>query len=111
MVTERVELNVRGWNFAEGYGVPTGSEITYALDPSWKRFVAVIGLADGWKGAGPYQIIVDDEIIWSSHHHYNRNRQGEQMNVELPTGGKTITLKMLGESSGGAWAHAGFLTK
>ena len=111
MVSERVELNVRGWNFSEGYGVPTDSEITYELDPSWKRFVAVIGLADGWKGAGPYQILIDGKVFWSSGHHYNRNRQGEQIDVELPPGGETITLKMLGDSSGGAWAHAGFLTK
>jgi hypothetical protein len=112
MVSKRVELNVRGWIFEQGYGVPSGSEITYALDPAWKRFVAIIGMSHWLLPAGQYQILVDNQVIWSSRHDFTRNHQGEQVNVELPAGGKTITLKLLGESSSsGAWAHAGFLTK
>ena len=112
MVSTRVELNVRGWNFEQGYGVPSGSEITYALDPAWKRFVAIIGMSHWLLPAGQYQILVDNQVIWTSRHDFNRNHQGEQVNVELPKGGRTITLKLLDrEHSSGAWAHAGFLTK
>lgn len=110
MVNEEEELNVRRWTFTEGYGVPTGSEITYRLDPAWKTFVAVIGLADGYKGAGPYQVFVDGEMVWSSQKTYARNDQGEQIAVRLPDRGRTITIKVLGDESGGALAHAGFLT-
>ncbi len=109
MVDERVKLNVRGWHFDEGFGVPTGSEVTYKLDPGWKKFVAVIGLANGWKGAGPYQVFVDDELIWTSDDDFTRNDQGEQIEVPLPASGETITLKLLGTESAGAWACAGFI--
>lgn len=110
-LTNGEELNVRRWEFNQGYGVPTGTDVTYRLDSSWRKFVAVIGLADGWKGAGPYQILLDDQLHWSSQRDYARNDQGEQIVVGLPPGHETITLRLLGDESGGAWAHAGFLTK
>src|SRR5690606_28012072 len=49
-LTSGQPLNIRGWEFAAGYGVPTESDITYKLDPAWREFVAIIGLADGWEG-------------------------------------------------------------
>lgn len=102
-------LNIHAWEFADGIGVPAGSEITYQLDPSWRRFVALIGLADGRQSAGPYQILLDDQLHWSSEQEFARNDQGEQISVSIPQGHKTITLRILGKESGGAWAHAGFL--
>jgi hypothetical protein len=103
------DLKMRLWPFDRGYGVPTGSEITYRLDPAWRSFVAVIGLCDGWKGAGPYQILLDGEPHWNSAQSYARNDPGRQINVPIPPGRKTITLRLQGDDSGGAWACAGFL--
>ena len=37
--TDGDPLEIRGWRFDDGYGVPTGSEITYRLEPHWTRFV------------------------------------------------------------------------
>lgn len=104
-------LCVCGYPLDEGFGAPTGSEITYALDPSWGRFVAVIGLADGWQGAGPYQILLDGEPHWSNSPSkaFGRNDPGQQIDVVIPPGHKTITLVIGGRESQGAWAHAGFV--
>ena len=108
-LTSGEKLNVRDWQFEEGYGTPTGSEITYRLDASWKTFVAVIGLADGWKGAGPYQIVADNKILWTSEKIYGRNDPGKQISVPIPPGHKTIMLRIRGSEGAGAWAHAGFM--
>ncbi len=108
-VGEEQALNVRDWQFTAGYGVPTGSEITYALDSDWHMFVAVIGLAEGWHGAGPYEILLDGKPHWASEAAYARNDQGEQIAVPIPPGHETITLRVLGEESGAAFAHAGFM--
>jgi hypothetical protein len=111
MASSRVPLNIRGWRFEAGFGAPTGSEITYRLDPAWRQFVAVIGLADGWHGAGPYEILLDDQPHWASPAALGRDDPGEQIVVPIPAGHRTITLKLSGRDSIGAWAHAGFLTK
>ena len=100
---------MRGWKFEQGLAMPTESEITYALDPSWQAFVAVIGLADGWQGAGPYELLVDDKLIWSSEKTFARNDQGRQISVPLPPDGKTLVLRLKGKDSVGALAHAGFV--
>jgi hypothetical protein len=109
-LTSGKPLNIRGWALAAGYGVPTESDITYKLDPAWREFVAVIGLADGWEGAGPYQILLDGKVHWSSERQFDRHEPGEQISVPLPPGHETITLRLLGDNSSGAWAHAGFLS-
>jgi hypothetical protein len=109
--SQRVPLNIRGWRFEEGFGTPTGSEVSYQLDPSWRQFVAVIGLADGWNAAGPFEILLDGKPHWATPAALGREDPGEQVVVPIPTGHQTITLKLSGRDSIGAWAHAGFLTK
>lgn len=107
-------LAIRGYPMAAGFAVPVGTEITYQLDPAWQRFVAVIGLSDGWKGAGPYQILLDDaeRPHWSSGtESFGRNTPAQQIDVPIPAGHKSITLRLLGSESFGAWAHAGFITQ
>lgn len=109
-LTSGQPLNIRGWPLAAGYGVPTESDITYKLDPAWREFVAVIGLADGWEVAGPYQILLDGKVHWSSEREFDRHEPGEQISVPLPPGHETITLRLLGDNSSAAWAYAGFLS-
>lgn len=104
-------LTVQGWQFEEGYGVPSRSEITYKIDPSWQTFVAVIGLADGKLEAGPFQTLLDGELHWASKTPFTRDNRGEQVSVSIPPGHKTLTLKLLGNNSFGAWAQAGFLER
>ena len=110
-LTDGRPLSILGWRFDTGLGMPTGSEITYKLDPSWRRFVALIGLADGWHAVGPYEILLDGQTHWRTKdpETFDRNTPGRQIDVAIPKGHKTITLKLHGQESYGAWAAAGFL--
>ena len=40
---------------------------------------------------------------------FGRNTPAEQISVPIPAGHKSITLRLLGSESFGAWAHAGFM--
>ncbi len=99
--------------FQDGYGVtPFGSEITYDLDPSWKKFVAVVGMCDGWQGAGPFEVSFDGDVRWRNDNPavLSRTDQLQQAVVEIPAGAKTITLRVDKKSpAAAAWANAGFL--
>lgn len=104
-------LTVHGWQFEDGFGVPALSEITYQLDPTWHRFVAVIGLAEGTQQAGPFQILLDNQLHWSSETSFTVDDPGKQISIPIPPGHENITLRTLGANSFGAWIHAGFLTR
>ncbi len=109
--TDGQPLEIRGWRFEEGFGTPTKSEITYRLDPQWRRFVAILGLAGGWQGAGPYGILLDGQPHWecTAPLSFGRHTPGLQIDVPIPPGHKTISLRVGGEDSHAAWAWAGFL--
>jgi hypothetical protein len=111
-LTSGKPLEIRGWRFEDGFGVPTGSEITYRLDPQWTRFVAILGLAEGWKGVGPYSILLDGELRWECQTPliFLRGTPALQIDVPLPPGHQTITLRAGGDDSYAAWACAGFVT-
>lgn len=104
-------LALQTWPMAHGIGVPTGSRLTYKLDPKWRRFVAVIGLAEGSTAAGPYQVVVDGDILWESVEpsEFGRNTPGQQIDVAIPEGSKEMILKVDGREAFGAWAYAGFM--
>jgi hypothetical protein len=106
-------LNVRGIPFATGFSVPANSWLVYKLDPKWRRFVAVVGLAEGWQAVGPYSIQLDDELVWQSKapKTFDRDTPCQQIDVPIPPGHKEITLKALGTESSAAWAQAGFVTE
>src|SRR5690606_26939628 len=82
-------LNIAGWPLSDGYGVPTGSDIGYELDPAWGEFAAVIGMAQGGQRAGPFQILLDSDVHWSSEREFDHDEPGEQIVVPLPAGHKT----------------------
>ena len=108
-LTDGTPLGIRDVRFAQGVGVPTGTEITYRLDPTWTRFVAVIGLASGWQEAGPYEILLDGQPHWKDPAaKYDRNSPGRQIDVAIPSGHERITLRVGGRASFAAWALAGF---
>jgi hypothetical protein len=111
MLTNDRELNVRDYPFEEGFGTPCNVSLTYPLDMSWRRFVAVVGLADGWQDVGPYEILLDGEPHFQTADpaHFGRNSPGRQLDVEIPRGCNTITLKVSGSDSQAAWANAGFM--
>jgi len=104
-------LNVGGYHFPSGFGVRAGAAVCYELKPSYHRFVAVLGLADGWKDIGPYEILLDDEPYWTSSEPrtFGRNTPGLQIDIPIPRGHKTIQFRLQGSESSGAWAAAGFL--
>ncbi len=104
-------LEILGYPFATGFGVRVGTSITYELDPSYSRFVAVLGLANGWQEVGPYEILLDDEVYWTSSEPraFGRNTPGCQIDIPIPPDHKTIQLRLQGRGdSSGAWAAAGF---
>jgi hypothetical protein len=110
-LTNGQPLAVRGWPFATGFGAPQGSEITYALDPAWRRFVAVVGLADGSQEIGPYEILLDGQPHWQSKEpaKFGPRTPAWQIDVPIPPDHKTITLRLEGGEGFGAWAAAGFM--
>jgi len=105
-------LEILSYPFATGYGVRAGTSITYQLDPSYRRFVAVLGLADGWQAVGPYEILLDDKMHWTSSEPrtFGRSTPGHQIDIPIPPEHKTIQLRLQsGGDSTGAWAAAGFM--
>jgi len=108
-------LALNRWVFTDGYGMPLGeSALTYSLDPAWKRFVAVIGMGEGWQGSGPYEVWLDDKVFWKSVDPatFSRTTELYQVDVEIPAGHKTITLRLDKKNqTGSAWADAGFMAK
>lgn len=110
--TDGSPLLIRGYPFASGFGVQVGSSITYALDPSYRRFVAVLGLSGGWQEVGAYTIYLDGHAFWSSMDpmKFGRNTPGWQIDLPLPAGHQQIELRVAGRESYAAWAAAGFMT-
>ena len=105
-----VPLTIRGYPLQHGLAMPNGAEATYQLDPQWRRFVAIAGLAAGGQRAGPFEILIDGQqhYISSDPAVLKHNTPGLQVNVPIPLGSRTITLKVGGRSGIGAWGEAGF---
>ncbi len=103
-------LQIRGLSFQQGFSVPIHGELTYSLDEKYTRFVAVIGLADGGH-VGPYSILLDEEPFWAdgTTEGYDRHAIGKQIDLAIPAGHKTITLRAAGRDGEAAWAQAGFI--
>jgi hypothetical protein len=107
-------IKVGHFPFPTGIGVPEGSTLTYALDPSWKRFVSIVGYTTvNWAEVGPYEVFFDDQPAWTNtdpiqYHWWHR---GTQVDVAIPPGAKTMTLKLAEGNAHGAWALSGFMTQ
>lgn len=103
-------LTIRGIEFSDGLGLPAGTELSYALDPSWRRFVAVIGLAEGWQGV-TFEIQLDGKPHWKSTGDFDRNTPARQINIVLPEGHDVFTLRIASNGSFGGLGNAGFRTE
>jgi len=115
-------LRICTYAFKDGYGVPAGSEITYTLDPAWKRFVAVIGMnreiaippAEGAEVSyevGPFHVLLDGEPHWQSTGPamFGPWSRGRQVDIEIPPGHKSLTLQVPAGNCFAVWAGAGFM--
>lgn len=105
-------LTIRKIPFATGIAIPVNGEVTYALEERYARFTAIIGLADGGTGAGPFELLLDGEPFWKDDggEMYGRLSAARKIDVALPAGHQTITLKVRGNDGEGAWGAAGFST-
>jgi len=104
-------LVFRGLKFSEGTAIRTNTELTFKVDPAWRSFVAVLGLAHGWQGAGPYEILLDGQPFWKQTTVFDRVSPGMQVNVDIPPGHKLLTIRVKGEDSFGLLGNAGFVTR
>ncbi|MBI1373136.1 MAG: hypothetical protein GC159_10430 [Phycisphaera sp.] len=132
-------LDVVDYPFVHGYAVPIDTTLTYNLDPSWRAFVAVLGITYGSNAIGPYEVYLDDQLVFHSGERvpktnrqrkldekegvkddddtmwtggtFSRHTPGRQIRVDIPPGHKTIRLVLAKKGSGswGAWAEAGFM--
>ena len=58
---------------------------------------------------GPYEVLIDGESVFTSRE-FGWWSTSDQLDVSIPPGSKTITLKLPVGTAYGAWAQAGFLT-
>jgi alpha-galactosidase len=108
-------LKVGGKQFTRGIGVHAPSELTYAVQPEWARFVAVVGLDDERPtGSVVFQVYADKRKIADT----PVMTQGVpwHVNVEIPADTKQVRLVVTdaGDGTGadhGDWIDAGFLRK
>jgi len=98
-----------GQRFESGYGMLRNSSVTFTVDPSYQRFVAVVGSCAHL--GGPFQVLLDDKVAWDGGM-LDALAQAVQMSVDIPPGTKKLTLR-LGEdghsAACGAWVSAGFV--
>jgi hypothetical protein len=97
--------------FEHGTALPAGSQITIPLDPSWKRFVAVIGKRDPYQGAALLSIQLDGEPFWESDGPFEQGATAAQLDFELPPGSKKMTLKINNKEGFLVLGNAGFMLK
>jgi hypothetical protein len=98
-----------GQRFDNGYGMVRDSSITFAVEPSYRRFVAAAGCCMYY--AGPFEVLLDDKVAWESPLLHVAT-PATQVDVAIPPGTKNLTLRLgsSGHSGGsGAWANAGFI--
>ena len=109
-------LMLQGERYEKGMGVHAVSELAYPLKPEYRRFVAVVGIDDRvvhYPGSSAvFQVWIDGKLAVASPVLSVNERW--YFDVEIPTGSKTIQLKVTdGGDSNYAdhadWADAGFV--
>jgi hypothetical protein len=105
----RPPITFLGQRFANGIGMRSDSHLVYAVDPSYRRFVAVVGCCS--KKAGPFRVLLDKEEVWTTGR-LNDTDPAVQVDVEIPPGAGHLTIAV--DKAGGApgivaWADAGFV--
>ena len=96
--------------FESGLGVPGGTVLTFKLNPSWKRFVSLIGYStESRKDIGPFKISFDGEVAYTSRR-FGWWSTADQIDINIPEGAAQMTLSIRESDSWGAWAKSGFMT-
>ncbi len=111
-------LSLGGTVHERGIGVSANSELEYAIDPNYSRFVAVIGVDDAMRryhqGTVVFEVWVDEKCIQSTP--VMRPGDYTYVDVPLPAGSRKIRL-IAGCTGDGItcdhadWASAGFIVK
>lgn len=99
---------LRGRLFEQGFAFVGGSEATFELDPSWRRFTGLVGCCV--EAVGPVQVLVDDEIVHEIAQ-LDELSPAAPIDVRLPEGSKLLTLRVLGSTMGysaAAFVESGF---
>ncbi len=108
-------LRIAGVNYKHGLGMHSPGHVTYNCDPSWKRFVATVGLTDRARGdaQADLRILADDKEIYKSPNPFIRF-EVHHINVAIPDGCKEIKIIAGDGGNGPGWDNvdlvdAGFL--
>jgi hypothetical protein len=104
-------IRFRSRQFDDGYGLTGKSSVTFAVEPNYKRFVALAGGCS--DRPCPLQVLLDEEPVWQSGP-LDENVPAKPLSLDIPPGTKTLTLQLPASSSGylsGAFANAGFVTE
>ncbi len=98
---------VHGVTLPNSYVVTRGTNMTYKLDPTYRRFVAVVASANPYH-RGPFQVYLDGKLIWQSGRHIDAKLL-QQAIVDIPAGSSTISLNVVHDMTSGVWGQAGFM--
>lgn len=109
-------LSIAGTRYEKGMGVHASSELVYALDPGYHRFVAVVGIDDGKRddprASVVFEVYADEKRIARSP--VMRPAAWWSIDATIPGGSKRIRLIVTDAGDGIAsdhadWAEAGFV--
>jgi len=109
-------LSIAGKRYKKGMGVHAASELAYALEPGYHRFVAVVGIDDEERGdpraSVVFEVYVDEKRIARSP--VMRPAAGWFIDTTIPAGSKRLRLVATDAGDGIAcdhadWANAGFI--
>lgn len=102
-------LRLRGQQFAEGYGMMRNSSVSFAVQPEYRAFVALVGTCT--ETSGPFRVLLDGRPVWEAPSK-NALEGGEWIEIPLPPDTEKLTLET-GPDGGyhgySAFANAGFL--
>lgn len=114
-VSDEIPLTIMTLPVEKGYSFPPGTTITYVLDPDYTRFQALLGMTSGASTVGPVEVLVDEEVIWSSvtgiggTGQFSLLTRPHQLDLELPMGASTIQIKTGGGGGAITFGYAGFV--
>jgi len=110
-------LTIAGKTYPKGMGTHAVSELTYALKPGYRLFVATVGIDDeiGQRGSAVFRVAIDGRDVFKTAR--MAGPQGHwNIHVVIPPGSKRISL--FADDGGdnnrydhANWAAAGFVTR
>ena len=104
-----VTRTVQGLKLPNCYVIRNGMNMTYKLEASYRRFVAVVASNNPYH-RGPFQVYLDGRLVWESGLHIDA-RCLQQVIVDIPPGSSTISLMVKHDMTSGMWGQAGFMKK